>query len=293
MPVDISNVTERLKKFILQHPEMSKNGFIRGLNPDTGKIIIVVNGSEKYITIDELESGHINNNASQTPVKEEIEVMEEPTAVTNQNVTNNQQTVMTLKDISEAAKNKNAALIDKALSTFAIDSNTGNINMSKAIVVATDNSTKNVVACVRDNKDLPVDLSAYDIMGNMVVNQVQNQPNVDVESLIQKSFEVIKVFVEVARLKNIVFSDKQIADAYNNYSKGVHKKLQDYGLEKKENNDNVVDLNEYRQNKNQKVKTLTNELLPDKKAGFADVIILTIIVLIYAAIIINLVSKLN
>lgn len=298
---DLENIKERLRNYILQHPEVSKNGFIQGLDGKTGKIIINVNGQEKYITIDELEIGHLNNNVSQTPIQKEeemIEVMEEPTVNNSQTVINNQpavnyeQKVVTLKEIEDAAKIKDEAFINNALGDFAIDKNTGKFRFDKLMIGATENTTKAVISFIQNKKDFPSDKSLFDAKGNLIADQVMTQPNADIENIIRKSFENIKVYVEVARLKNIVFNEEQIENAYKNYSNGVHKKLIDYGLEKKD--DNVVSLDEYKTKKEDNSKKIV--LKPDtnlKKAGFADILVLTIIVLIYAVIIINLVSKLK
>ena len=59
--MDIENIKNRLRIFVKNHPEYSKNGFLQGID-ESGKIVIIVNGQEKHITIDELENGHLNNN---------------------------------------------------------------------------------------------------------------------------------------------------------------------------------------------------------------------------------------
>ena len=82
-----NDVIERLRNFILANPQYKDNGVIRGLAPD-GKVVIMDNGQQKKITIDELERGQLNqtptpqavqptSNQMSAPV-EEIEVMEEP-----------------------------------------------------------------------------------------------------------------------------------------------------------------------------------------------------------------------
>ena len=89
------------------------------------------------------------------------------------------------------------------------------------------------------------------------------------------------------KLKNIVYNDSQILAAKNKYATGVHDKLNVQGLSKTE---------ETNTDEGTSTESTVSDIKPDtdiKKAGFADVLILTIIVLIYAAIIVNLISKLK
>lgn len=319
----MNEIMERLKNFVLAHPEMSKNGFIQGLDKETGKIIIVVNGQERQITIDELESGHLNqpvtpavtpdfptldpiSNQQAAPIVEEIEVMEEPTTPMDEQVETlvsepvsqpvvqpisqpTDKPIATLKDMKEAIMAKNEVAVDKALATFAIDEKTGSINMNKAINVITNNSTNNVINSIKENALLPEDLSMYDITGKPI-NQLQpTQVPQDIASLIDKSFNNILIYVEAARLKNIVFTDVQITSAKKKYATNIQDKINVQGLNKQEEKIEP-DM------KKEPEKALALDIKPDmnlKKAGFADILILTIIVLIYAAIIINLISRLK
>ena len=301
------DVMERLKKFVLAHPEMSKSGFLQGLDKKTGKIVIVVNGQEKRITIDELENGHLNEpeavsnqvvdqpvNLTETQVPEEIEVMEDASdsveVLSNdtpvEEISNNQ--IVTLKDMKAAIDSKNELAVDKALETFAVD-NAGQININKAIKIVTDNCTNNVISCVRDNTSLTTDLSKYDVTSKPTVPFEPSQVKEELQSLVDKSFENILVYVEAARLKNIIFNEAQIENAKKKYATGIQDKINVLGLNKQEDKitpDNVKE----------EPKAMTLDLQPDKnikKAGFADILILTIIVLIYAAIIINLITKLK
>ncbi len=285
--MDQNSVIERLKKFVLSHPDMAKNGFIRGLDSSTGQIVIMVNGEEKRITIDELENGHLNT----TPKKQEeqIEVMEEePKEEIETLEVKEDKKIVTLKDLNDAIIAKDETSINKALETFAINEKTGSIDINKAIKTVTDNSTNNVVESVKNGFVLPSELQYYDIKGN-IVKPVQKGSE-PLQNSIDKSFNNILVYVEAAKLRNIVYNDSQVLAAKSKYTTGINDKLNVLGLNKKEESNAV----EFKQKENE--KTLSMELKPDKdlkKAGFADIFILTIIVSIYAAIIINLISKLK
>lgn len=282
--MDQNSVIERLKKFVLAHPEMAKSGFIKGLDTPTGKIVIVVNGQDKLITIDELENGHLNK-PSQTIKEEPIEVMEDEEIETLDAPVSNEKQIVTLEDMNNAILSKNEAAVDKALATFAINEKTGSIDVNKAIKIITDNSTNNVVECVKNNKGMPNGLANYDIKGNIISGIQDGAENI--ESLIDKSFNNILVYVGASKLKNIVYNERQIELAKNKYATSINDRLNVLGLNKKE--DNVVEFKK-------EEKPLSLELRPDKnlkKAGFADIFILTLIVLIYVAIIVNLISKIN
>ena len=299
------SIIERLRSYVLAHPEMTKSGFLKGLDPETGNVVVVVNGEERRITIDELESGHLNETPTPEVVQpvsnqesttlEDVEIMED----TNDSVEvlsndtpvetiSNDNQIITLKDMKDAIDSKNELVVDKALETFAVD-NAGQININKAIKVVTDNCTNNVISCIRDNTSLSSDLSKYDITSKPNMPFEPSTVKEELQDLIDKSFQNILVYVEAARLKNIVFNEAQIENAKKKYATGIQDKINVLGLNKKEEEiipDNIKE----------QPKAMTLDLQPDKnikKAGFADILILTIIVLIYAAIIINLITKLK
>ena len=300
------DVIERLRNFVLAHPEMTRSGFLKGLDSETGKVVIMVNGEERRISIDELEKGHLNetptpeivtpdpvSNQVNTPL-EEVEVMEESNdsveVLSNETpvetVANSQ--ISTLKDMKDAIASKNELAVDKALETFAVD-NAGQININKAIKIVTDNCTNNVISCIRDNTSLTTDLSKYDITSKPNAPFEPSAVKEELDSLVDKSFENILVYVEAARLKNVIFNEAQIAAAKNKYKVSIQDKINVLGLNKQEDKITPDTVKE-------QPKAMTLDLQPDKnikKAGFADILILTIIVLIYAAIIINLITELK
>ena len=296
--MDNQNIRERLTKIVLEHPELTKNDFLKAFNEETGMIIIVVNGQDREITIDQLENSIMKNEPKQ--VNEQIETIEEVPANTVNMPTENVEVmddstvpvkeITNLKEMSDAALNKDEASIDKALETFAIDEKTGSINMNKAIKIVTDNSIENIANSVRDNTVLADDLSKYNIKGNFIGEVVKSDKAPDVDSLIDSSFNNILVYVDVSKLKNIVYTDEQVQKAKSKYATSVNDRLNVLGLNKQ---DNVIKLEPDNKKEEQ---PLSMSLKPDtniKKAGFADIFILTVIILIYAAIIINLISKLQ
>ena len=306
--IDTNSIMERLRNYCLRNPEILDKGYIKGLNAADGLIVVVYNGKTMNLSIDELESNkwlepkeeieELNDTFVMTPpISEEVEVMEDPIkeepVVDSLDVqTPNQPEIKTLQDMQNAVLNKNEELMDRALETFAIDEKNGSININKAIKIVTDNSTNNVISCIRDNVALPANLSGYDITGKPMQPLAQNLSEADIQNLIDKSFDNILVYVGAARLKNIVYNEQQIASAKKKYASGIQDKLNVLGLNKPQNNVEEAPVVEDKKDE----VILSKELKPDtniKRAGFADILILTIIVIIYAAIIINLVSKLN
>lgn len=299
----MEDVIERLRKYVMAHPEMTNNGLIKGLDP-SGKVVVMVNNEERRITIDELENGlfnqaPINDNLNvqqpmsnqESAVLEEIEVMEDvPTNNVEETIETlaDNNVVTTLQEFQNAVIAKDEQKVNKALESFAIDEKTGSININKAIKIVTDNSTNNVISSIRDNISLPNDLSKYDVTGKIIGSPEQSTIKEELENLVNKSFNNILVYVEAARLKNIVYNEAQIEAAKKKYATGIQDKINVLGLNKKDEiKPDMV---------KEQPKEMTLDLQPDKnikKAGFADILILTIIVLIYAAIIINLITKLK
>jgi len=279
-----NSVIDRLKKYCSANPEVVKNNYIKGINPSDSKIVIEINGETKNISIDELESNSwLNTNTVEEPIEVMEEVVEQPSPVSNV-------AINTLQDVSNAVNNKDEAAINSALEKFSIDEKTGAININKAIKKITNNSTNNVVEAIKNNKLLPQNLSNYDIQGNLLVPMIDSNEKVSIDSLVDESFKNILVYVEVARLKNIVYNENQIASAKNKYATGIKDKINVLGLNKVESSNELA--SEITPNN----VALKKELKPDndiKKAGFADILILTIIVITYAAIIINLITKLK
>ena len=304
--MDSNNVIERLKKYCTEHPDVVKSNRIKGINSSDSKIVVEMNGTTKNITIDELESNSwlnptvveetIETIETMPEPKEELEVMEEPIESLEEPTKqeSNVRILSTLKDVQDAINSKDEISINKALETFAVDQNNNSINMNKAIKVITDNSTNNVINSVKNNTLLPTDLSSYDITGRIVTPVINSQDKVDVQSLIDISFNNILVYVEAAKLKNIVFSDSQIAAAKNKYATGIQDKMNVQGLNKQEAP--VSNTKDESDDTTDEGTSTTSDIKPDtniKKAGFADIFILSIIILIYIAIIVNLVTKLK
>lgn len=116
-----------------------------------------------------------------------------------------------------------------------------------------------------------------------------------VDKIIDDSFNLVRIITEAAIIKGSNITPEMIENAKNiRFKTMLYDELSLRGYDKEgqpllNKNENSNELE-----KKDNVLALKPEpMLPIKKAGFADALILTIIVLVYAAIIINLIIKLK
>ena len=199
--------------------------------------------------------------------------------------------VVTLSNLYEAIKSGDINKVDSLLAKFAVNPNTGLVDIDRAIGIATNNTLNEAVECVKNNTDFSSDLSNYDISGNLIVKQNQNTQDVVDTEICDKSFNNILLFVEAAKLKGTIYDEDKKAKAKQIYTTMFNDKLKVLGLKDTE----VKDLEK---SDDVPKKEVTKELalrptMDLKKAGFADIFILTMIVIVYAVIIANLIIKLK
>lgn len=200
--------------------------------------------------------------------------------------------IPTLYDLNNAIDEKNIEKVDSMLGTFSINENTGLVDIDKAIKTITAGTLNESVKCVQDNTNFSTDLSHYDLKGNSIRKQDELVEPVNTPDICDKSFNNILVYVKAAKLKGIIYDEEKQASAKKTYTTLFNDRLNVLGLttHKAEEKDNVVEFN------NESAKTRELALRPNtdlRKAGFADIFILTIIVIVYAVIIINLILKLK
>lgn len=200
--------------------------------------------------------------------------------------------VPTLYDLNNAVDEKNIKKVDSMLATFSINPNTGLVDINEAIKEVTVGTLNEAVKCVQDNTNFSTDLSHYDLKGNSIKKQDELGEPVNTSDICNKSFDNILVYVKTAKLKGIVYDEDKQTKAKITYTTLFNDKLNVLGLNNHntEEKDNIIEFN------NQPAKTKELALKPNtdlRKAGFADIFILTIIVIVYAIIIINLILKLK
>lgn len=272
----------------------------------TGEIILTgETGNSIRFKVEELETGNIdfsplfnkkeeNNNMIEgiimdeektiSEVKEEEEVeeiLDEEPEVQKQ---------YTMADLNNAIEEKNVAKLDEMLSTFAINPNTNLVDIGIAINKVTSNSLNEAIKCVEENTNFSSNLSDYDLEGKLINKQAVEGIPVNPSEICEKSFRNVKEYINAASVKGINYYSQIEESAKQKYTTLFNDKINVKGLNRQV--EPVVETLEEKEEEKQMVPTLK----PDtnlKKAGFADIFILTIIVMVYAAIIINLISKLK
>lgn len=290
-------------------------------NTSTGELILTGETGEKVVCkIDDLNSGTIdfsplfktNEIRQETPVINEPDVIEE---IKEERVISNQADEIeeildenventisnpTLYDFNNAVQEKNIEKVDNMLATFAVNSNTGLVDVDRAVKVATSTTFNEAIKCVQNNTNFSTDLTHYDITGNAIVKQDELASPVNAQEICDKSFENILVHVRAAKLKGVIYDEEKQAKAKVSYTTLFNDRLNVMGLNKtveepiKEEpaveNENVAQFAMQPSKKKELALRPTTDL---KKAGFADIFILTVIVIVYTVIIVNLIMKLN
>lgn len=200
----------------------------------------------------------------------------------------------TLYDFNNAINEKNIEKVDNMLSTFAINPNTGLVDINIAISTVTNNTLNEAVNCVSSNTSFSTDLTHYSLDGKAMKKQDELAEPVNISDVCDRSFNNILLFAKAAVLKGISYSEENQARAKITYTTRFNDRLNVLGLNKPspevKNNDNNVVQPESPEVSKELALRPTKDL---KKAGFADVFILSMIVIVYAIIIVNLVMKLR
>ncbi len=255
--------------------------YIQGFDKVTNEVILSYNGLKKRISIDDLENiineeqiiSFLNDDIS---LKEEAVVEEHKLDMVEPKVISNDLDRETLNDVKILTEIKSKSGLDNLLKDFAVNESTGLIDINKAIDIVEKNTIDEVVKSIREHYDFELDLEKYDKTGKHIGNTLSADRSDDEK--IVSSFNNVKVYLEAANMyvEQVHFSEEDI-----------NKKLGEY-IDKVKGILNPV-----------KEKKVTPVLKPDqspayvnKSAGFADIFVLTMIILVYAIIIVNLILKL-
>lgn len=252
--------------------------YIKGMNPSTNEIVLSYNGLTKNITIDELENildetaiiSYLNPNMD----LREDKVEEKPISMVEPKVISGGQGRETLNDIKILAEIKSKAGLDNVLKEFAIDENTGLIDINKAIDIVENNTINEVVKSINDHYDFDLDLQNYDVTGKYI-GLASSTGKTDDEKIVS-SFNNVKVYLDAANMyvDQAHFTDEDINRKMKEYIDKVKAILHPVKEE-------IVSV---------KPSEVTN--INYQKAGFADIFVLCLIVIVYAIIIVNLILKL-
>ena len=252
--------------------------YISGMNVNTNEIVLSYNGLTKNISIDDLEKisseeeivSFLNN---------DIQPNEESISVVEPKVISNELDRETLNDIKILTEIKSKSGLDNLLKDFAINESTGLIDINKAIEIVEKNTIDEVVKSVKEHYDFDLNLENYDKTGKHIANSILSDRSDDEK--IVSSFNNIKVYLEAANMyvEQAHFTEEDINKKLSEYINKVKAILYPIKSEPKPNIPEVE-------------KIEAKGAYTNQSAGFADIFVLSIIVIVYAIIIVNLVLKL-
>lgn len=281
------DVQSRVVNYYKNNPFIQK--YLKGIDSKTGEIVFNYNNEIRRVTIDNLEKISNEENlvalfegrtvAVSQPVVEEP-IIEEPQQ-SNEVIEENNigPTKKSLNDIKILVELKNKEGLDNVLKEFAVNSATGLIDVNLAINKVTSNTIREVETSIKNKTDFSQDYNSYDIEGNYIGEKVESNSTPDEK--IMKSLQNIYLFFEVANMypEQVNYTPEQVENYKNAY---INKIKTDLGMNKPVEAPNIPS----------NVEQINNQKNM-KNAGFADVLVLTVIVLIYAVIIVNLIIKLK
>ncbi len=201
---------------------------------------------------------------------------------------NSDLSVPTLEDVKMFAEDlKDLNGLNNIIKSFALNE-AGSVDIDKALSTVMHNTMNEAVKCIDNKVAFDPDLKEYSVDGKYNGNKLQSSS--ETNEIILKSFENLKIYIDASKLYGKNYSVDQIKEEY---AKRINTMLAD-----KKRLDN---LNKPTEQKTE-VKVEETPILQDnnisnepqlKQAGFADVLVLSMIILVYAAIIINLIIKIK
>ena len=282
--MDIQN---RVVNYYKSNPFIQK--YLKGINGKTNEILLNINGQEKSITIDELEA--IKSEAdlvaptptepvapvepvSQAPVQEQYMATKE-----------------TLNDIKILTELKNKDGLDNLLKKFAVNPTTGLIDINTAISIVTRNTMDEVEKAIKNNYMFDSDSTKYDIEGHYEGQNVAGFVSEDEQ--IANSFNNIKIYIDASKMypDQVNYNEAQISAFMQTYIKKVKEEL--HGSEGTVPAAAPKTEGEPVTNTPAQAPVQENVQPASSSAGFADIFVLTVIVLVYAVIIVNLILKIK
>lgn len=246
------------------------------------------------------DSEVINQNQEQVQIQPQEN--EEQVVETNNVVENNNQDMETTENIVEQNQNlgvptledvkmfaedlKDLNGLNNIIKSFALNE-AGSVDIDKALSTVMQNTMNEAVKCIENKVAFDSELKEYGVDGKYNGNKLQ--PSSEANEIILKSFENLKIYIDASKLYGKNYSVDQIKEEY---VKRINTMLAD--------KNRLDSLN--KPAKQPTVKVEETPIIQDnnisnepqlKQAGFADVLVLSMIILVYAAIIINLIIKIK
>lgn len=301
------DVKSRLVNYYKNNQFIQK--YIKGLNPITNEIVLVYNGKEKSVPIDVLEKltdelsliNYLNQelveekplNIEENIEEPKEEIIEEQSEVLETNPVKEtiEPSIETLNDIKILTELKNKPALDNILRKFAINESTGLIDINKAIEIVEKNTTDEVINAIKENYAFDQNAINYDVQGRLIGEKIPDAISAD--DKIVTSFNNVKVYLEAAKMypEQYTYSNEKINMKMGEYIKNIKNILNPNTKNIQGEVTPLVEPSIPKMQPKKLTKTLTSTEV--KNAGFADVLVLAVIVLVYAIIIVNLILKLK
>lgn len=273
------DIKTRLINYYKNNESISK--YIKGMDSSTNEIVLSYNDLTRNITIDELEKMNSETdvisflNNSNIDLKEEV-INEPKIDVVEPKVISNELDKETLNDIKILTEIKSKSGLDNLLKDFAVNESTGLIDINKAIEIVEKNTIDCVIKCIKEHSDFDLNLENYDKTGKYT--GVASISSTSDDEKIMSSFNNIKVYLEAANM---------YVDQAHFTEDDINKKLKEY-IDKVKSILNPVKATPTNVEQN-----IIPDVATSQSAGFADIFVLCIIVVVYAIIIVNLILKLS
>ena len=304
--------------------------YLKGIDPKTNEVVLGFNNETRRVSIDVLETlksedsliGYLQGRTV-TPQVNEVPNIEVPTmpdrpAVTepqvsvpapsvntnlsevsitpvakeqtmlvdNSSITSNKET---LDDIKILIELKNKEGLDNVLKEFAVNPSTGLIDINKAISMVTRNTMDEVEKSIKNNYEFSSDMTSFDPQGIFTGTPITGT-STDDEKIVS-SFKNIKIFLDASKMypEQANYNEEQISNFMKTYMQKVKDELGGATGSVPSAPASAEPVNQVPTPQMQP----TQEVPVSASAGFADIFVLTVIVLVYAVIIVNLILKLN
>lgn len=289
--------------------------YLKGIDSSTNEIILEYNGNTKKVSIDLLESiksemdliNYINGTPVQaapapqpvqpTPAPAPTPVAPSPSipVVNAEIVPEPREQVMltesedlsreTLNDIKILTELKNKEGLNNLIKKIAVNPSTGLLDINEAITKVTRNTMDEVEKSIRNNYEFDTNLINYDVDGKYAGTPIVGSSTED-EKII-KAFNNVRVYLDASKMytEQVSYNDAQISALMKTFIDKVKEELHgSVSVPVSQPEAITPDI---------KAQLPEGQVETSASAGFADIFVLTVIVLVYAAIIVNLVIKLK
>ena len=294
---------------------------LKGIDPKTNEVVLEFNGENKRIEIDVLEkiksinelNAYFQSSSTVQETAKQVTASNSQSIIDNNSLPNmdnstitpvaKEQTMLTenidlkketLNDVKILTELKNKEGLDNLFKKISINPQTGLIDINMAIIKVTRNTMNEVEKAIKNNYDFNTDFMLYDIEGNYMGEPIAGTTSEDEK--IAKSFNNIKLYLDASKMypEQVNYNDEQISNFMKTYISKVKEEL--HGTSNANPREPIApDVKTNEPTNTIPTPPINNiqEVPSSQNAGFADIFVLTVIVLVYGVIIVNLILKLK